>query len=215
MAIPYRTTADGFEMQFGVNHLGHFALTALLMPALLRAERGRVVTVTSTGRFFGGTVDPADPTMERRYGAWRAYGRSKLSNLQFAVELDRRLKAAGARAIAASADPGFSRTELQVTSAREQPGLSQRFFEAAVAFGGASAARGALPQLRAATDPSVRGGELFALQFLIGGSPVAFPKVSRALRPAELATMWAVSERETGVPFDVAAMARDAAAAHD
>jgi len=212
MGIPFRTTSDGFEMQFGVNHLGHFALTALLMPALVRSRHGRVVSVTSSGRFQGTTVDPEDPTMGARYDPWRSYGRAKLANLQFAVELDRRLAAAGAALRALAADPGFSHTDLQANSARQHRGLSQRFFEAAVGWVGTTPATGALPQLRAATDPSVGGGELYGLRFVIGGSPVRKRHLSRWMAPADLATMWSVSERDTDIRFDVEAMVRVAAA---
>src|SRR4029450_13853325 len=90
MAIDERRTTDGFEMQLGVNHLGHFALTALLLPALLASDSARVVSVTSTGRHFGGPVDPDNPHLHGRYDPWRAYGQSKLANLHFALELDRR-----------------------------------------------------------------------------------------------------------------------------
>ena len=206
MGIPFRRTADGFEMQFGVNHLGHFALTALLLSALVRSRHGRVVSVTSSGRFQGTTVDPDDPTMERRYNPWRSYGRAKLANLQFAVELDRRLAAAGASVQAAAADPGFSHTDLQANSAREQRGISQRFFDMTVGWFGTSPAKGALPQLRAATDPTLRGGELFGLRFVFGGSPVRKRYLSRSMTSRDLATMWSMSEHETGVKFDVAGM---------
>src|SRR5918994_634267 len=98
MGIPERRTADGFEMQFGVNHLGHYALTALLMPALLRADAARIVTVTSTAHHMGRAVDPANPHLEGRYGPWRAYGQAKLANFHFGLGLQRRLAAAGAPA---------------------------------------------------------------------------------------------------------------------
>ncbi len=212
MGIPFRTTSDGFEMQFGINHLGHFALTALLLPAVLRSDGGRIVSVTSSGRRFGTTVDPDDLTMEKRYDAWRSYGRAKLSNLQFAVELDRRLAATGATVRVVAADPGFSHTDLQANSARQHPGMSQRFYDTTVRLVGTTPAKGALPQLRAATDPTVHGGELYGLRFVIGGSPVPRDYGSRAMTPEDLATLWSVSERETDIQFDVEGMARAAAA---
>jgi NAD(P)-dependent dehydrogenase (short-subunit alcohol dehydrogenase family) len=95
MAIPERRTTDGFELQLAVNHLGHFALTALLLPALLGSEHARVVSVTSTGRHAGRALDPDNPHLAGNYDPWRAYGQSKLANLHFALELDRRLRAAG------------------------------------------------------------------------------------------------------------------------
>lgn len=207
MGIPYRTTSDGFEMQFGVNHLGHFALTAHLLPALLRSDRGRIVSVTSTARLFSSAIDPDDLTMAARYDPWRSYGRAKLANLQFAVELDRRLAAAGAQVRALAADPGFSHTDLQANSAREHRGLSQRFFDTTVGWVGTTPAQGALPQLRAATDPTARGGVLYGLRFVFGGSPVRNPYLSRSMRPEDLATLWSLSERATNVHFD--ALTRD------
>lgn len=211
MAIPSRQTIDGHEMQLAANHLGHFALTALLMPALLRGKAGRVVNVTSTGRFLGRTVDPADLAMERGYGPWRSYGRAKLAAVQFTVELDRRLAAAGARVRAMAADPGFAHTDLQASSARQNPGRSQRFFDAAVRRFGSSPAQGALPQLRAATDPLAAGGALYALRFVVRGAPVRFPYLSRAIGAKDGGILWTVSERATGIPFDVERMVNEAA----
>ena len=97
MAIPERRTEDGFEMQFGVNHLGHFALTAQLLPALLRAPAARVVSVTSTAHHMGRAVDPANPNLEGKYEPWRAYGQSKLANFHFGIGLQERFSAAGVR----------------------------------------------------------------------------------------------------------------------
>jgi len=211
MGIPYAETADGFEMQLGVNHLGHFALTAHLAPALLRSRAARVVTVTSAGRFLGRPIDPTDLQM-RRYHAWRAYGRSKLADLQFAVALSRRLAAAGSPARACSADPGFSHTDLQARSAREASGFSHRFFETTVGWFGTTPATGALPQLRAATDPHATGGTLYGLRFVVGGSPVRNPYGVRGMGERDLAAMWGISEAATGVRFDVDALARAAAA---
>jgi len=208
MGIPYRTTADGFEMQFGVNHLGHFALTALLLPALLRGDRGRIVSVTSSGRVLSTAVDPDDPTMAARYDPWRSYGRAKLANLQFTVELDRRLSAAGAPLRALAADPGFSHTDLQANSAREHRGTSQRFFATTVGWIGTTPAKGALPELRAATDPTVRGGELYGPRFVFGGSPTRNPYISRSMTLRDLATLWSVSEQMTGIRFDVEGLVR-------
>ncbi len=208
MGIPYRTTSDGFEMQFGVNHLGHFALTALLLPALLRADRGRIVSVTSPARLFSSAVHADDPAMDAHYDPWRSYGRSKLADLQFAVELDRRLSAAAANLRALAADPGFSHTDLQANSAREHRGMSQRFFATTVRWIGTTPAQGALPQLRAASDPTVRGGELYGPRFVFGGSPIRNPSLSRSMTSRDLATLWSVSEQMTGIRFDVEGMVR-------
>ena len=127
MATPERRTADGFELQLGVNHLGHYSLTALLMPALLRADAARVVSVTSTAHHFGRAVDPANPHLHGRYRPWRAYDQSKLANFHFAIGLQRRLEAAGAPTASLIAHPGLSNTDLQAVSVRETGGgLSQR-----------------------------------------------------------------------------------------
>ncbi len=204
MGIPERETADGFEMQFGTNHLGHFALTALLMPALLRADAARVVTVTSTARHFGRSVDADNPHLRGTYGEWKAYGQSKLANLHFAVGLQRRLEAAGSKVQSLVAHPGFSNTNLQAHSASQSDGATQRFFHRAVERVGMSALGGALPQLRAATDPTVTGGELYAPRWVNMGAPVKRPLFGRSHDDSAIDTLWQVSERETGVEFDVA-----------
>lgn len=204
-------TADGFELQFGTNHLGHFALTALLLPALLRGSAARVVTVTSTARHFGGPVDPNDPHLQSNYDPWRAYGRSKMANLQFAVELNRRLESARASVASLVAHPGFARTDLQAQSVRaSEGGASQRFFHAMVGRFGMTARDGALPQLRAATDPAARGGELYAPRWVNFGSPVRRPISERSKKPGALRSLWDISERETRVGLDIGALTQKA-----
>jgi NAD(P)-dependent dehydrogenase (short-subunit alcohol dehydrogenase family) len=206
MGIPEQHTADGFEMQFGVNHLGHFALTALLLPALLAVPAARVVTVTSTARHFGRPVDPANPHLRGVYAPWRAYNQSKLANVHFALGLQHRFDSAGVGAASLVAHPGLSRTDLQPNSVRQTGGgASQRFWESYVARTGMSAASGALPQVRAATDPSARGGELYAPRFVNFGSPVRRPLLGRSRDQGAIDTLWAVSERETGLPFELGA----------
>jgi NAD(P)-dependent dehydrogenase (short-subunit alcohol dehydrogenase family) len=211
MGTAQMETADGFELQFGTNHLGHFALTARLLPAILRASRGRVVGVTSTARYLRGRFDPDDPHMRDDYAAWRAYGLSKAANLQFAVELNRRLAEAGAPVVSLVADPGFTNSNLQQESARLNPGDRQaRFYARTVRWVGMDPARGALSQLRAATDPQAGGGELYAPRWVTSGPPVRRGIGSRLLDPDVLRTLWEVSERETGIDFDVTAMVEDA-----
>ncbi len=206
MGIPERRTEDGFEMQFGVNHLGHFALTALLLPALLSSADARVVSVTSTGRHTGRAVDPDNPHMKGRYDPWRAYGQSKLANVHFALELDRRFRAAGVPARSIVVHPGFVDTDLQARSVRETGGgRSQRFFRGAVRMFGMSPARGALSLLRAATDPDAVGGALYAPRWVNFGPPVRRPLFGRSRDRAAMTTLWEVSERETGITFDVQA----------
>ena len=203
MAIPERRTEDGFEMQFGVNHLGHFALTAQLLPALLRAPAARVISVTSTAHHMGRAVDPANPNLEGKYEPWRAYGQSKLANFHFGIGLQRRFSAAGVAAQSLIAHPGLSNTDLQATSVVESGGgFLQKFFLRLTHSTGMSPSRGALPQLRAATDPGAHGGELYAPRFVNFGAPVRRP-ILRPGRDAAIATLWTVSERETGVTLNV------------
>src|SRR4051794_35940226 len=151
MGIPERRTVDGFEMQFGVDHLGHFALTALLMPALLQADAARVVTVTSTAHHMGRAVDPANPNLEGRYRPWRAYGQAKLANFHFGIGLQQRFEAADAPAASLIAHPGLPNPALQAVSVQEpEGGLSQRFSHRLAGSPGMAPADGALSQLRAA-----------------------------------------------------------------
>jgi NAD(P)-dependent dehydrogenase (short-subunit alcohol dehydrogenase family) len=203
MAMPEKQTADGFEMQFGVNHLGHWALTALLMPALLAAPAARVVSVTSTAHHFGRAVDPENPHLHGNYNAWAAYGQSKLANYHFAIGLQREFEQTGVAASSLLAHPGLSNTDLQSTTVDEGGGgFFGPFFHTLAARTGMSPARGALPQIRAATDPEAKGGELYAPRFVNNGVPVRRP----ILRPGTdraIATLWRVSERETGIPLKI------------
>ena len=200
MGIPERKTADGFEMQFGVDHLGHFALTALLMPALLQAGAARIVTVTSTAHHMGRAVNPKNPHLEGRYGPWRAYGQAKLANFHFGLGLDRKLRAADAPAASLVAHPGLSNTELQAVSVEETDGgLSQRFFLGLARSTGMSPAEGALSQLRAATDPTARSSQFYGPLFVNNGPPVRKPIVRRLGMKRAIERLWEVSERETGL----------------
>ena len=204
MAVPERRTEDGFEMQLGVNHLGHFALTAHLLPALLRAEAARIVAVTSTAHHMGRAIDPANPHLEGRYGEWTAYGQSKLANFHFAIGLERRFAAAGAKAQSLVAHPGLTDTDLQARSVTETDGgLWQRFFHGLAGATGMTPADGALPQLRAATDPEARGGEFYAPRFGNFGPPVRRPILRLLGLDAAISTLWEVSERETKVSLEV------------
>ncbi len=209
MAIPERRTVDGFEMQLGVNHLGHFALTAHLLPALLRADAARVVSVTSTAHHMGRAIDPKNPHLEGTYGAWKAYGQSKLANFHFGIGLQRRFEAADVAASSLVAHPGLSDTDLQSRSVTETGGgLTQRFFHGLAGLTGMTPAAGALPQLRAATDPGARGGEFYAPRFVNNGPPVRRPILRRIGLSRAIETLWEVSERETKVTLDVAAARR-------
>jgi NAD(P)-dependent dehydrogenase (short-subunit alcohol dehydrogenase family) len=207
MAMPERRTADGFEMQFGVDHLGHFALTAHLLPALLRAEAARVVTVTSTARFMGGAVDPANPHLEGRYKPWRAYAQAKVANYHFGLGLQQQFERAGVRAQSLIAHPGLSNTDLQSHAVREGGGgWGAALSELLAKRGGMSPAEGARMQLRAATDPQARGGELYVPLFVSNGPAVRRPVLRRWDLQKRIDELWQVSERETGVVLDVAAV---------
>jgi NAD(P)-dependent dehydrogenase (short-subunit alcohol dehydrogenase family) len=206
MAMPERTTADGFEMQFGVNHLGHYALTAHLLAPLLRADHARVVTVTSTAHHMGRAVDPDNPHLHGRYKPWRAYGQAKLANFHFGLGLQRQFDGAGVTTTSLIAHPGLSNTDLQAkTVAEGGGGWSAPLFHSMSSAGGMSPEHGARPQLRAATDPSAKGGEFFGPRFISNGPAVRLPILRRVGMDKAIATLWDVSERETGVTLDVAA----------
>ncbi|MFI1092393.1 oxidoreductase [Streptomyces sp. NPDC020917] len=208
MGIGEARTSDGFEMQFGVDHLGHWTLTALLLPALLRTPGSRVVTVTSTAHHMGRSVDVTNPHLKGRYGPWRAYGQAKLANYHFGLGLQRALERAGASTASLIAHPGLSDTDLQTVSVQGSGGgASQRFFHAMARHTGMSAEDGALSQLRAATDPAAKGGEFYGPVFVNNGAPVRKPVLRRLGMDHAVAKLWAVSERETGVALDLPASA--------
>ncbi|MFE2676664.1 oxidoreductase [Streptomyces hygroscopicus] len=205
MALPHRRTADGFEMQFGVNHLGHFALTGLLLPKLLEAGPGaRVVTVSSFLHMLG-TVDPRDLNMERGYRRWAAYARSKSANLLFTHELARRLRTAGSRLVAAAAHPGYAATNLMSAAPKmEGHRAKERFMEIGNRYFAQSPEQGALPTLYAATGPDVRQDDFFGppLQGLWRGSPVRSARAKWTLSDRTGRGLWAASERLTGVRYE-------------
>jgi NAD(P)-dependent dehydrogenase (short-subunit alcohol dehydrogenase family) len=203
MAVPLRHTPDGFESQFGTNHLGHFALTGLLLPRLLARPGSRVVTVTS-GVHQIGRIDFADLDAHRGYRKWPAYAQSKLANLLFTFELQRRADAAGVDLRSVAAHPGYAATNLQAAGPRLAGKKAMERATAVVTrLVGQSAEAGALPTLRAATDPAVRGGEVFGPDGLLQlhGTPKQVP-VSRRARDRALAErLWTVSEEKTGVRY--------------
>jgi NAD(P)-dependent dehydrogenase (short-subunit alcohol dehydrogenase family) len=193
MAVDQARTAQGFEMQFGVNHLGHFALTARLLPHLLATAGSRVATMSSMGH--RGARGPGDPRLERRYDRWQAYFHSKLANLLFTAELQRRLAAADAPTIAVAAHPGASNTDLGT----EGSGFSNRGLRLLPSIG-QSAERGARPMLRALTDPTVRGGEYYGPRFLAFGSTPVLETPTRAARDADAARrLWDLSVEVSGL----------------
>jgi NAD(P)-dependent dehydrogenase (short-subunit alcohol dehydrogenase family) len=201
MATPFRRTADGLELQLGTNHFGHFALTGLLFPALAVA---RVVTVTSLMHRTVRRVPLDDPRSDRSYQRWPAYGASKLANLQFTLELDRRAKAAGMDLTSVGAHPGFAATELQ-TSGPQLGGSSPwaRLLAAVTPVVGQPADQGALPTLYAATEPGLPGGTLAGPSRSLGmHGPPKVTGMSRAARdPEAAAKLWKLSEDTTGVTF--------------
>ncbi len=180
MAMPERRTADGFEMQFGVDHLGHFALTAHLLPALLRADGARVVTVTSVARFRGRGLNKDNPHLEGAYRPWRAYAQAKQANYHFGLGLQQQFEKARVRAQSLIAHPGLTNTDLQSRAVREGGGgFGATLSEVLAKRSGMSPAEGARMQLRAATDPNAKGGELYAPMFTSNGPPVRRPVLRR------------------------------------
>ena len=203
MAIPRRTTTDGFEMQFGTNHLGHFALTGLLLPLLLRTPAARIVTVSSGMHLFG-RMNFDDLHGERSYSKWGAYGQSKLANLLFAYELQRRLAAAGSTVISVAAHPGYAATNLQAVGPEmEGSRLWAKIMPAANRVLAQSAAMGALPTLYAATSPAMRGGDYLGPDGLMGqrGFPVKVRSNRRSHDPAAATRLWEISEQLTGLDY--------------
>ncbi|MEV3861524.1 oxidoreductase [Streptomyces sp. NPDC050095] len=203
MALPYGRTADGFETQFGVNHLGHFALTGLLLPSLLAAPAARVAVVSSGTHAFA-NIDIGDLNSEKRYRRWVAYGRSKTANLLFVHELARRVTAAGLPLVAAAAHPGYAATELQTRGARMEgrKGL-ERFFELGNRLVGQSAEGGALPTLYAATAPGVRPDGFYGPRVLmLRGAPGRSWRAPWTLDDVAGERLWAASEQLTGVEYE-------------
>lgn len=203
MAVPERRTVDGYEMQLGVNHLGHWTLTALLMPALLAAPAARVVTVTSTAHHFGRALDPDNPHLHGKYHPWRAYGQSKLANYHFGLGLQQQFAQAGVRPQSLIAHPGLTHSDLQKRTVAEGGGGRMGPFWVWMAkYTGMDVEHGAMPLIRAATDPHAKGGQFYGPRFGNFGPPVRL----QVLRPGTdeaIRTLWRVSERETGIPLSV------------
>jgi len=193
MIPPFGRTEDGFELQFGCNHLGHFALTGRLLDLVDRTPGARIVTVSSTAHRVG-TMDFDNLNSEKGYAKMAAYGRSKLANLLFTFELQRRLEAAGSSVIATAAHPGWTGTDLQ----RHSPMIAflNRFFAQTPAMG-------ALPTLRAAIDSTAAGGDFFGPKglFEMRGTPEKVGTTTAARNEADARRLWAVSEELTGVSF--------------
>jgi NAD(P)-dependent dehydrogenase (short-subunit alcohol dehydrogenase family) len=203
MAIPRRLTAEGFEMQFGTNHLGHFALTGLVLDLLVARPGARVVTVSS-GVARMGRIRFDDLQGARRYRRWRAYAQAKLANQLFTLELHRRVTAAGVALVSVAAHPGYAATNLQRVGPRMQgSSRMERATDIANSVFAQSAAAGALPSLYGATAPGVLGGQYFGPdgRFAAHGHPEAVSFVRAARDAGTARRLWEVSEQLTGVRF--------------
>jgi NAD(P)-dependent dehydrogenase (short-subunit alcohol dehydrogenase family) len=205
MGTPYRQTADGFELQMATNHLGHFALTGLLLDRIVTTERSRIVTVSSHMHRLG-RLRPDDVAGAAFHSTWVSYGTSKLANLLFTAELSRRLQLAGLRTQALAAHPGWTRSNLAGSGAAlGNSRLRRKLGRMAGSTLGQSAAGGALPVLCAATSSSVRSGQYIGPSRL-GGiyGPPRVARLSRHARDAQAATaLWAASEELTAVRYSV------------
>jgi NAD(P)-dependent dehydrogenase (short-subunit alcohol dehydrogenase family) len=196
MVPPYSKTAEGFELQFGTNHLGHFVLSALLMDPLLKTEHSRLIMVSSVAHKTG-NIDFDDLNWEKRkYKPWRAYGDSKIANLYFMYELSRRLAGAQANTITAAAHPGWTATNLQ-----QHSGMAN-FMNRFLAM---PPLQGALPTLRAATDPAVQSGDYYGPHGIaeMRGYPKKVKSNARSRDEQIAARLWKVSEELTGVAFSL------------
>jgi NAD(P)-dependent dehydrogenase (short-subunit alcohol dehydrogenase family) len=199
MALPRQTTADGFETQFGVNHLGHFALTGLLLPGLLADESARVVTVTSMVAWIG-RLDFDDLQGERRYRRWPAYAQAKVANLIFAKELDRRIP----EIVSVAAHPGYAATNLQQAAPRLAGSkIRERFYALGNKIYAQPDSAGAWPSLYAATAPDVVGGETYGPHGITQqrGWPTRVRTVGYASGSEVGRRLWEASEKLTGVSY--------------
>jgi NAD(P)-dependent dehydrogenase (short-subunit alcohol dehydrogenase family) len=201
MSVPTRRmTEDGFELQFGTNFLGPFALTALLMPALQRSDSPRVTTVASGAANMGmKKINFDDLQWENSYGPWKAYCQSKLADLMFSLELGRRCAAGGIRLLSNAAHPGWARTNLQTSGPGKPENLIAKI---AASFMSHDAAGGSLPTLRAATAMDAVSGSYYAPDRMFGlkGDPVVVPVPKPAHDEAAARRLWEISEKMTGVP---------------
>jgi NAD(P)-dependent dehydrogenase (short-subunit alcohol dehydrogenase family) len=203
MAIPYRQTADGFEMQFGTNHLGHFALTGLLLDRIVATEGARVVNVSS-GAHRMGSIHFDDLQWKHNYRKWRAYGQSKLANLLFTFELQRRADAAAKKLLSVACHPGYAATNLQAVGPKMSgSSMAEYLMDLSNRAFSQSAAMGALPTEYAAVAPDVHGGDYIGPDGLaeMWGHPKLVPCSAAAKDAAAAAKLWAVSEQLTNVHY--------------
>jgi len=206
MYVPFQRTEDGFELTLGTNHLGHFALTGLLLPRLLETPGSRVVTVSSVAHRYG-EMHFDDPMLTSDYQPDPAYGQSKLANLLFSYELSGRLAAAGAGTASLAAHPGVVLTDLWRTSPRWQRALISPRLRLINFWTAQPVSQGALPTLRAATDPAAQGGEYYGPGGFheYTGYPVRVRSTAAAHDPAAQQRLWDISEQLTGVRYAVMA----------
>lgn len=206
MAFPEGTTADGFETQMGINVLGHWALLSHLLPIVVATPGARVVTLSSTAQHTGRAIDPSDPHMRKKYSAWRMYGQTKLAMRHLAVGLQQQFDRYHADAKALAVQPGFTSSDLQTTSVSQGgSGVLGKISLKLIKGTGMTNERGALSQLRAATDPDAPGGGFYGPLFVLYGRPMRKP----LLRPGSataIERLWQVAEAETGLRVDVGAV---------
>ncbi|RJF88417.1 SDR family NAD(P)-dependent oxidoreductase [Oleomonas cavernae] len=205
MALPLRRTKDGFEMQVGTNHLGHFALTGRLLPLVQKTGGSRIVTVASLAHRRG-RIDLDDLNWERRpYSKWDAYGQAKLANLVFALELHRRLAASGSKTISTAAHPGFAATNLLTAGPiMEKSAIAKAVMSLSGALLAQSSAKGAIPTLHAAMTPGIAGGSYWGPDGpfeMWGGAPAPAVALKKAQSEKTGAGLWALSEKLTGVSY--------------
>lgn len=206
MMVPYGKTVDGFERQVGINHLGHFALTAQLYDVLKSTSAARIVSVSSMAHSFG-NMDWNDFLFEKEYSRTAAYGRSKLANLLFTYEMDRRFRSKEIDITAVASHPGIAATNLGNHFFGPRNILKPIIVSILLLFMGQSAARGALPSSRAATDSSVKSGEFYGPTGIFGGHARGFPKLAQSNSNShnleDAKHLWKISEELTGVTFNI------------
>lgn len=208
MVPPYTKTADGFELQLGTNHLGHYALTGRVLPLLEAAPAARVVNTSSNAHLVG-RIRFDDLQSEKKYSRWPAYGQSKLANLLFTYELERRLRKAGRKTISVAAHPGYAATNLQTAGAKmDGSTVSEWFMKLGNSLLAQSAERGALPQVYAAVHPEVQGGQYFGPDglFEMAGFPRLVQSNAASRDEAAAQRLWQVSEELTKVSFPLGAV---------
>jgi NAD(P)-dependent dehydrogenase (short-subunit alcohol dehydrogenase family) len=205
MAVPYGKTVDGFELHMGVNYLGHFGLTGLLLDVIKRTPGSRVVNTSSGAERYGNiSAWLKDIHQERRYERWTAYGHSKLAQLMFAIELNRRFQQFNVKAAAIGAHPGFARTNLRVSRMSVESNLFHKYLNWFFEQISQSQELGALPLLYAAADPEAEAGAYYGVDGLleIRGYPKKVRPSRQAHNEAVARQLWEISEKLTGITYE-------------